>query len=339
MQIPKSVNVDVVTALGAEAIRQTAIIQSLWGGYGELFRATLQGGAWPSVIVKHIRLPQPESHPRGWNTPVSHQRKLDSYQAEVNWYRHYASQCSPESPVPQCLYVSQQGDEILLVLEDLHTLGYSRVLKQADRPAIFACLRWLAEFHARFMGQEPAGLWQTGTYWHLSTRPDEWEALDDPMLKAAAECIDRALADCPYQTLVHGDAKLANFCFTPDHSKVAAVDFQYVGKGCGMKDVCLFLSSVLTFEENDIQIAEYLEHYFSCLKAAVERHQPALDSEAIEAAWRPLYSVAWADFQRFVKGWSPGHWKINPYTENLTRLGLEQVGVKESLNARSERRS
>ena len=28
-----------------------------------------------------------------------------------------------------------------------------------------------------------------------------------------------------------------------------------------------------------------------------------------------IYALAWADFQRFVKGWSPEHWKINEYTE------------------------
>ena len=41
---------------------------------------------------------------------------------------------------------------------------------------------------------------------------------------------------------MHGDAKLANFLFTSDHSQVAGVDFQYVGGGCGMKDVAYLLS-------------------------------------------------------------------------------------------------
>jgi len=45
---------------------------------------------------------------------------------------------------------------------------------------------WLANFHAAFMGEQPAELWTIGTYWHLATRPDEFDALDDSPLKAAA---------------------------------------------------------------------------------------------------------------------------------------------------------
>merc|ERR1719373_100887 len=60
-------------------------------------------------------------------------------------------------------------------------------------------------------------------------------------LKARAAEIDARLNAAKYQTFVHGDAKLANFCFSQDDSRVAAVDFQYVGGGCGMKDVAYFM--------------------------------------------------------------------------------------------------
>ena len=43
--------------------------------------------------------------------------------------------------------------------------------------------------------------------------------------------------------LAHGDAKVANFCFTNDQHAVAAVDFQYVGGGIGTQDVIYFLGS------------------------------------------------------------------------------------------------
>ena len=108
---------------------------------------------------------------------------------------------------------------------------------------------WLAHFHATFMGETPDGLWEVGSYWHLDTRPDELEALDDVHLKQAAGEIDALLRAARFQTFVHGDAKLANFCFSEDGTQVAAVDFQYVGGGCGMKDVAYFIGSCL-YEED-----------------------------------------------------------------------------------------
>ncbi|PSW22188.1 choline kinase [Photobacterium sanctipauli] len=334
MTIPAVVLDKIVAELGAQGIERTEVIQPLWGGYGELFRAFLIGSQYRSVIVKHIKLPQPENHPRGWNTSLSHQRKLDSYQVEVNWYRDYANHCDSYCPVPACLYVEQIDNEILLILEDLSTCGFSEVRKEASQAAILACLSWLASFHAKHMGVEPAGLWHTGTYWHLATRPDELAALQDSALKAAAGTIDLALSQCRYQTLVHGDAKLANFCFSADGSKAAAVDFQYVGKGCGMKDVILYLSSVLDFDElvkgdeSQQAIDTYLDHYFSELQRGLAAYCPSINADDVEHAWRPLYCVAWADFQRFIKGWSPGHWKINAYTEALTQHALAQLEGK-----------
>ncbi|GAB3519026.1 phosphotransferase [Photobacterium alginatilyticum] len=316
----------VARVAGAKSITDTQLIQPLWGGYGELFRATLSNSQFESVIVKHIKLPQPKHHPRGWNTELSHQRKLKSYQVEVNWYQGYANVCSKQCPVPKSLYVEQYDNEILIVLEDLKTLGFSEVVKEATQVQVEACLRWLAYFHAQHLAQEPRGLWQSGTYWHLETRPDELAALADLPLKQAAGEIDQALKDSCFQTLVHGDAKLANFCFTPEGDHVAAVDFQYVGKGCGMKDVILFISSCIPFDECEDRAPSLLDYYFSELRQAVAELKPQLDPAQIEREWRPLYCMAWADFQRFVKGWCPDHWKINIYTEGLTCQALAQLG-------------
>lgn len=309
----------------AEGIVDTQLIQSLWGGYGDLFRVRLNNSQYSSVIVKHIKLPQPKDHPRGWNTAISHQRKLTSYQVEVNWYQHFANHCVAQCPVPKCLLADIQDDEILLILEDLNTLGFSEVHKAVGQVQVKACLRWLAYFHAQHLAVEPHGLWDSGTYWHLETRPDELAVLADTVLKEAAEKIDLTLKECRFQTLVHGDAKLANFCFTPEGDRVAGVDFQYVGKGCGMKDVILFISSCVPFAECENRVPGLLDYYFSELKQAVVQLQPHLDPELVEQEWRPMYCVAWADFQRFVKGWSPEHWKINAYTEALTQQALAQL--------------
>ncbi|MHC4884305.1 MAG: phosphotransferase, partial [Planctomycetota bacterium] len=189
-----------------------------------------------------------------------------------------------------------------------------------------ACLAWLAHFHAVFLGESPAGLWPVGTYWHLDTRPDELAVLDDPPLKAAAGAIDRALRGARYQTFVHGDAKLANFCFSPGGTTVAAVDFQYVGGGCGMKDLAYFLGSALPEEACERGEGELLDTYFGFLAEALALHQPAIDAAAVEAEWRPLFPVAWTDFHRFLKGWSPGHWKLTTYSERLAQRVLVDLG-------------
>ena len=169
-----------------------------------------------------------------------------------------------------------------------------------------------------------------GTYWHLDTRPDELAALDDVELKRAAAQIDQQLRMARYQTFVHGDAKLANFCFFDDQisdkgEQVAAVDFQYVGGGCGMKDVAYFIGSCL----NETDCARYesvlLDYYFSELGDALKMRNSSIKFEAVEQEWRTLYPVAWTDFHRFVKGWSPGHWKIHTYSERLARDVMAQL--------------
>ena len=89
-----------------------------------------------------------------------------------------------------------------------------------------------------------------------------------------------------------------------------------------MKDVAYFMGSCLGENECERQEAALLDHYFSSLRGALARRQPKLDTKAVESAWRPLYSVAWTDFYRFLQGWSPGHWKIHAYSERLAHAVL-----------------
>ncbi|NKF49194.1 phosphotransferase [Shewanella sp. WXL01] len=320
----------------ANSIADIQLIQNLWSGYGQLLRLSLNGGKYSSVIVKYIAIPESQlaakPHPKGWNTELSHQRKVNSYQVEYAWYKEFAKLCSSESYLPQCLLAEKQSNNMLLVLEDLHTKGFDKVISQASHSHISACLYWLGQFQGHFLWQQSTAdkpcindkLWQQGGYWHLATRPDELAALADNKLKQAAHQIDALLSQCDYQTIVHGDAKLANFCFNQQGTQAAAVDFQYVGYGCGMKDVALFLSSVLTFDETDEQVENYLKLYFNSLRQAAKQHQ-GIELDALESSWRALFPVAWADFQRFIKGWSPQHVKINPFTERLTQQALTSL--------------
>ncbi|NOH96062.1 phosphotransferase [Vibrio sp. 99-70-13A1] len=320
---------DIVSSLGINKGFTVEVIQGLWGGYGELVRLSfldkLNVPAPPNLIVKHVSLPDKSEHPKGWNTQRSHLRKVRSYQVETSWYQGYTQQFDQYCPMPQGLLCKQTDNEWLIVMQDLAGLGFPHIHQTANKMQRNACLKWLANFHAKHIGAESNGLWESGTYWHLDTRPDELDALQDLPLKAQAETIDRKLKQAPFQTLVHGDAKLANFCFNLKGDKVAAVDFQYVGHGCAMKDVALFMSSAVEPEHCDARESELLESYFGYLQEALTRYQPHLSFSEVEAAWRPMFYVAWADFHRFVKGWSPKHWKINPYTESLAEAVVKRL--------------
>ena len=317
----------ILRSTGASALSNIETVQNLWSGYGKIMRCGLIGSDLKSVIVKHVHWPDAHHHPRGWNTSRSHDRKVKSYQVETAWYAQWATRCSGACRIPECLALETHGDEIFMVLEDLDAAGFPARRTSVSTDEIRACLSWLAHFHATFMGESPASLWETGTYWHLETRPDELNELTDPALKNAATAIDQKLNESPFQTLVHGDAKLANFCFSTDGQRVAAVDFQYVGGGCGMKDVAYFLGSCLCEEECERQESTLLNFYFQTLETALKQSGKTIDFQTLEADWRALYPVAWTDFFRFLQGWSPGHWKIHRYSERLAREVLDQLKI------------
>jgi len=318
---------------GATSFELIEVIQELWSGYGTIRRYRLTGSRFAHVVIKHVHYPDQSLHPRGWNTNLSHQRKLRSYQIETNWYSHWSKRCDTACKVPSCLAVEQRGDETLMVLEDLNESGFPIRHDTVGTKEMTVCLQWLANFHATFLGCQPERLWEQGTYWHLATRPDELAALTDIQLQQAAPTIDAILKASPYQTIVHGDAKLANFCFSPSGNEVAAVDFQYVGGGCGMKDVAYFIGSCLGEDDCARRETQLLDCYFIALKKALQQRQPGIDSDAVETDWRQLFPLAWTDFHRFLKGWSPGHWKLNAYSERLARAVINQLSQPEQRRA------
>lgn len=311
--------------INATAIQEVEVIQELWSGYGSIIRYNVNGKNYPSIIVKHIQLSHQKAHPRGWNSNLSHLRKIKSYEVETYWYHHFSSKCDDKMKVPHCLAYDEHEGDILIIMEDLDNSGYPKRLHQVGWNAIEACLKWLANFHAKFLNTDPKGLWEVGTYWHLETRPDELETMDDLPLKKVASRIDEKLNNAKFKTIVHGDAKLANFCFSENENSVAAVDFQYVGGGIGMKDLIYFVGSCMMEEECEKNEEEILDFYFRHLKDALHIYHPNIDINEIEKEWRTLFIYAWTDFHRFLKGWSPGHWKINSYSEKLAQEVIKEL--------------
>ncbi len=312
----------ILRVTGARDLHQIEKIQDLWSGYGSILRYALEDSELSTVVVKHVSLP---GKGRNSNSSLGHARKIKSYKVETAWYEHWAAMCDERCRIPHCLAVEHQGDEVLMVLEDLDSAGYPQRRHNVSLAEIELGLSWLAHFHATFMGQSPDHLWKVGTYWHLDTRPEELKVLGDSPLRGAAGRIDMALKKARFQTFVHGDAKLANFCFSRDGSRIAAVDFQYVGGGCGMKDVAYFISSCLYEEECEQMEGRLLDYYFGELRDAVRGLRPEIDADALEAEWRALFPLAWTDFHRFLKGWSPGHWSGHSYSEKMSRKVIAQI--------------
>jgi len=290
----------VAEVCGATRARRQERVQGLWSGYGEIVRVALDEATVDSVIVKWVR---PPAAGRG-TRDVGDERKRRSYAVEAAWYRGLASRCDESCRIPRPIAIRQTrgggAEEWLFVLEDLDAAGFAGRAHRLEKVRVRGCLSWLASFHARFLGVAPEGLWKVGTYWHLATRREELLAIDDPRIREAAPLLDRQLSSAAFLTLVHGDAKPANFCFGRGGG-VAAVDFQYVGGGCGMKDVAYLLDG-----EDAGSTRTLLDHYFGELAAQVRAVRPEIDAAAVEAAWRPLFAVASADYQRFLAGWGRG---------------------------------
>lgn len=331
---------------GATKVERREVLQSLWSGYGEITRYAIYKDdkiEKPNfVIVKNCTIPNVVEHPRGWQSEHAHNRKVHSYEVEQNWYQHWAEQCRSSAYVPISYgdFFDGVSNQRLTILEDLDAAGYA-CRYQNTLEELFTCIDWLAAFHACFIYDTPPitwpqGLWQKGTYWHLSTRQDEWQAMETGSLKDAAASLSARLDNARFKTLVHGDAKVANFCFSADGKQTAAVDFQYVGGGVGVQDLAYLLGSALPENELDKHLSYLLDHYFAELaRKLMEQGESQAFAQSVVEEWQMLFLIAWADFQRFIMGWAPTHHKNTTFSRDLTHQALTQLkSIKNEENAK-----
>lgn len=310
----------VIDTTGCSNPQKLETIQSLWSGFGSIFRVT---AGTSKLVVKHVNPAGKSDHPRGWQSDFATQRKLRSYEVENCWYQNYSSLCHEGCRIPAYLGSNQIQHESWLLLEDLDAAGFNLRFGSLDMQRATSCLDWLANFHALFMNSATENLWPIGTYWHLATRPDEFNSMTDGALKQYAHRIDQILNQCQYQSLVHGDAKVANFCFGHNND-VAAVDFQYIGGGCGMKDVAYFIGSCFSEDECSEYAGELLDRYFSTLTSSL-KHLDESEARRLQKEWRAMYPLAWTDYYRFLSGWMPTHKKIHRYTKRLAEQAFDTL--------------
>ena len=124
---------------------------------GEFFRATLVDGPAPSVVVKSIRPPSSQRHPRGWASSRSHERKLRSYEVEKTFYASHAARTHAACRLPACLAATAFADGQAFVLEDLDGAGFGARRASLSPSVLRVALRWLAEFHTLFLGDAAKG--------------------------------------------------------------------------------------------------------------------------------------------------------------------------------------
>jgi hypothetical protein len=310
---------------GARRVVLSEQLQALWDGYGQLWRGVLErsDGSERRIVVKHVS--PPKSSGKDAAGQRARKRKLRSYDVEAAFYAEYAASCRSRCRLPELECARSGSQEKLLVLEDLDFAGFAQRRRRAAAGDVELCLRWLAAFHATFLGVSAEPLWKVGTYWHLATRPDELLAMRDEEVRRAAPIIDEKLRRAEFTTLVHGDAKLENFCFSNDASSVAALDFQYVGGGVGVKDVAYLLSSCFEGRELEVLAPGLLDYYFKALDAELSTRLEEGARRALESEWRRLYPYAWADLQRFLLGWAPEYAR-DAYALGRTREVLSELG-------------
>lgn len=178
---------EILDATGASEILKVELVQSLWSGFGAIERVYLNGGNRSSVIIKRIQPPTEMKHPRGWNSDISANRKIRSYEIEKNWYKNHVSELPTEIKIPEFLFAFDCEEFTALALEDLKSSGFYLPFRLDSEDHFNASLLWLARFHAANLNHSAEGLWPIGTYWHLATRQEEFERMKQGKLKNAAK--------------------------------------------------------------------------------------------------------------------------------------------------------
>lgn len=291
-----------------KSIQVTEVITSLWSGCGEIVRCRLDDKA---CVIKAISVPKHINHPRISQTEFAINRKRHSYEVEFKWYQLYSAELPQQVQVVSCLNATEHEPDKVLVFRDFAADGFSNASN--SRTHILHILKWLAYFHAFHFQVKPKGLWQQGSYWHLATRPDEYNKMPDSAIKDNAAVLDKMLQTCPYKTLIHGDAKIANFAINNESLDVVGYDFQYIGAGVGVVDVMYFLGSCLNEQQLQQCADDYLAEYFKFFARAMQAFNKCSHTDVVISEWQKLWPVAWADFYRFLGGWNATHVKINAY--------------------------
>lgn len=114
---------------------------------------------------------------------------------EASFYQYLSNNPLEYCPTPRALSVQVEGTEVTINMTDLneeYPLYNSGNLGEKETLVV---IEWLASFHARFWGEEETvpGIWSQGSYWHLDTRLEEYNNMEDDIWKKNAVRLDNLL--------------------------------------------------------------------------------------------------------------------------------------------------
>jgi len=295
----------------------------LWGGFGSAIHITLvspdDGEGDVRCVLKRIT--------PGKGRGIGHRRKVESYLYEAQFYQEFSPPPAAYFPNPIAISVQKESNSVLILLEDLLP-QYPESLDGYEGDSIESTIRWLAGFHAfHYEGEGSTIHDRQGSYWYLDTRPNEFENLRGQARWRRLERCARALSERlktagrperKHRTLLHGDAKAANFLHTSDETACAAYDFQYVGSGYGEQDLVMLLVSSAAYMDEETE-KEYLASYNEAL---CELCPKARESHTLEICTMH-YELALLDYVRFMAGW--GMWGNDEYAVRRANQILDKL--------------
>lgn len=99
----------------------------------------------------------------------------------------------------------------------------------------------------------------------------------------------------------------------------------------GVRDLAYLLGSCLSEQELQAFADQLLNYYFIelfeslRLKHGAREFSSELEKD-ISREWRRLWPVCFADFERFLNGWSPGGgWQRSGYTKRMTNQVIQDI--------------
>ena len=213
---------------------------NLWAGYGSIKSLIVKYSddeAEPLHLILKVVSPPSDSG-------EAHERKLQSYLVEANFYRFYCEELRNHGIGLAKSYhvaVDETNGKVCILLSDLRQDYSIHGDEGMCWSKSLAAIDWLASFHAYFWQNNAAGntattsigtgtqtnsnssiiLWPEGCYWRLDTRLSEYNSipLTWQRLKNAANVISDLLKNGTdstpdlHRTVIHGDYKSSNLQF------------------------------------------------------------------------------------------------------------------------------